>query len=341
MINGDPIFTESVLRPVDADLKRIARLAHDVSEFKAAARDIIGKQINIMISDTLITKAAKETLSEDDTKRVDAYMNKLTKDLLTKYEGSAARADQDLRAQGSSMDKELADKRRKTIIDLYLHKTLWPKIVVTRKQIMEDYERNIKKYTIPAEVDLYTITLPVTRFLPKQEGPNGASLPLRNPTDAQWQEAQNLALARARDLIAELKKGGDFATMAEANSVDPKSKNGGRWPHTRQGMLAITQIEKAAFALPSGGLAEPVLALNPDDQTRSVIVIVKVGDVTPTRVIGFEEAQEGIERKLRETQYVTLTNEYYQRLREKAAVEGVDRMVETVVDASVVQYLGK
>lgn len=340
MVNGEPMFVDGVLRPIDAELKRIARIVRDLGEFRAAARDTITKQINVMISDMLIVKAAKDVLSEDDNKRVDAYMNKTTKDLLTKYEGSAAKADLDLRAQGSSMDKDLAEKKRRFIVELYLHRVLWPKIVVIRKSVLDEYQRNLDKYTLPAEVDLYTITIPVAKFLPKESGPRDTMVPVTHPTSEQVKEATSKAVAEARKLIAQIKAGEEFATLAELNSADPKSKNGGRWPHTRQGMLALLEIEKAAFALPENSIAEPVVVFN-DDAFKCAVVVVKVGKVQAASIVDFTKAQDEIERKLREVQYVTLTGEYYRKLREKAAIEGVDRMVDMVTDAALVRYLAK
>ncbi|MEI8197533.1 MAG: hypothetical protein WCI73_16680, partial [Phycisphaerae bacterium] len=116
---------------------------------------------------------------------------------------------------------------------------------------------------------------------------------------------------------------------------------GGRWPHTRKGMLALQEIETAAFKLPENGIAEPVVILNNEDPFKSAVVVVKVGKVQAASVVDFAKAQDQIEKKLREVQYVTLTGEYYRKLREKAAIEGVDRMVDMVTDAALVRYLAK
>lgn len=341
MVNGEPLFVENILRPIDSELQRIARIARNIGEFRSGAREIIETQMNRRVYDSLIEKAAKDTLNEEDNRRVEAYMNRETKDLLTHYEGSAAKADQSLRAQGSSMEKMLADKKRDFTVQLYLHKVLYPKIIVTRKQILEEYQRNLKAYTVQPEVDLYTITLPIRRFLPTETAANGRRVPISRPTPEQVRDAAAKATARAQELIAQLRQGAEFAKVAEDESTDPKAKEGGRWPHTQKGMLASKQIEETAFALAPHSIADPVVLENPTDPTLSAVVIIKVEDVVAGHIIPFSEAQKTIDNRLREQQFRALTREYYDKLRKKAAIEGVDRMVDTVTDAAVTRYLVK
>jgi hypothetical protein len=340
MVNGEPMFVEGVLRPIDADLRRLARLARNLPDFRIQARDAIEKQLHTQIGDALMMQSAKDALTEADNKRIEAYMNKVTKDLLTKYQGSAAKADQDLRAQGSSIEKELENTKRDLITYLYKQKMFTPKVVVTRRMEMDEYQRNIKEYTVPAEVDLYTITIPISKYLmEKTPGPDGKPVAIDSPTAEQIKAATDQAVAEAKDLTAQIKAGAEFADLARDHSADIKKKLGGRWPHTRQGMLASEEIEKVAFALPAGGVADPLLLSNTDRPTQARVVVVKVGEVTVPHVINFAEAQSGIEKRLRDRQWVELNEDYFRKLQEHAAIEGVDKMVDTVTDAAVTRYL--
>jgi hypothetical protein len=340
MVNGEPMFADGVLRPKDEELKRIAKLSRSLSEFKSAARDVVQQEINLQEGDILALKDAKAALTDDDNKRVDTYMNIITKEMLTKYEGSAAKAEQDLRAQGTTMAKVLEDKKRSFIVNFYMHKVLAPKIVVTRQQIMEEYQRKIKDFTHPADVDLYTISIPIDNYL-KKPGPDNKQVVNDSPTDEEMHNATAAALNYARQLVYQIKAGADFAELAANVSKDPKAKQGGRWAHTHRGDLANKDWEDTAFSLPAGGIADPIVTINKTDHTQNAVVIIKVGQVTPARIEPFSEAQDAIYNSLRDKQYFTLVKEYYDKLRAKAAVEGVDHMVDTATDVAVTRYLVK
>lgn len=333
LVNGDPIFVQDILRPIDSDLTKLAKSARNLNDFKSQAYDLIRRQVNTQISDRLTMQKAKSALSDEDNQRVEIMMNKVRHDLLTQYAGSEAMADQALRARGSSLEKELNDKKREFIRKIYLQRTLWPRITVTRANILNYYETHIKDFTFDAEVDLYTITIPVDRFL---RGPDGKRVV--NPSQEQVKQATDAAMAKARDLITQIKGGADFAMLAEDNSIDNQKRNGGRWPRTRKGSLAREEVEKAAFSLPANGLADPVYLPEPDP-AKARVVIVKVGDVQPARVTPFAEAQRDIESRLRESQWIKLMREFSDKLAADAAVEGtMERMIDTATEVAVSRY---
>jgi len=343
-VEGRPIFVQDVLRPLDADLKRMAGLAKDLTEFRAVAREAIGRQLSTAIKDALVLKAAEDAMQEDDDKRIAMYMNKATNDLLSKYGGVRAVADRELRAaEGKTFDQKLTELRHQALMDLFLHRTLWPKISITRADILRAYERDMKaKYTLQSEIDLYTITLPVVRWL-KEKDELGKERTIRNPTPEQAAEAVRLAVARARELIAEIQADpstGKFAKLAEDNSADIRKDDGGRWPKTRLGTLASEEMERAAFAQPPNSIAEP-LVIAEKDPSLSRVVIIKVGEVKPGRVIPFSEAQGDIEKALKQDQYYSLQVEFMRKLQEKAAIEAVDHMIEVAVDVAQSRYAVK
>ncbi len=282
-VNGEPIFIDDIFRPIDAELRRLARVPNATTgDFRAVARETIAHQLDIRIGEILVLKAAKDALTDDDQKRLDAYMNLTTKDLISANGSSQAQADRILRAQGSSFDKELADRKRHAIIELYLHRTLWPKIVITRRMLLNEYQRRITEFTVPASVNLYTITIPIARFLTEPDPADPAkSRPIRDPTPTQITEATNRAVARARNLIAQLKAGADFATLAQDNSADSKKQQGGHWQRVQPGMLRWVQVEKTAFALPPNSIADPVIVPGENNPAETVVVIVRVDEDHP------------------------------------------------------------
>ena len=144
-VNGEPIFVKDIIRPLDAELERLSRQCRSLRQFREEARGALEKQMRSSVGDILLYSAAKESLADEDEKRIDAFMNKTKNDLLAKYKGSKALADEALKARGSSVEKELDKSRRKLIVEMYMHKQMYPKIQVVRRDVVREYEGNIKK----------------------------------------------------------------------------------------------------------------------------------------------------------------------------------------------------
>jgi hypothetical protein len=337
-VNSRPMFVGDMLRPIDDDLRRMARQARDVGDFRREARSAIESQMRRQVSEVLIHSAAKAALTDEDKQRVEIFLNKQRFELLSKYGGSQAMADQALRAIGSSVEKDMEDKRRQLIVEMYLHKQLWPRVVVTRQMVLEDYEKDPKKWTQEAEIELFTLTLPVARFLhePTTTGTKGPLI--ANPTAEQIANARSATLALARELIARFKKGEDWARLAEDNSVDSHAQDfGGRWPKVRKGSMANEEAEKRAFALSADTVGEPLL-IEDKNPAKSAVMVIRVGQKKDAQTVSFADAQDEIRNRLREQQYHQLSDAYMAKLYRDAAVEAVDRMVDVAVDAAVARY---
>jgi peptidyl-prolyl cis-trans isomerase SurA len=90
--------------------------------------------------------------------------------------------------------------------------------------------------------------------------------------------AKALARAKAESLLVELTKGGDFATIAKRESMDPGSKElGGDLGWARRGSGFVPEFERAIFSLPPGQLS-PVV------ETSFGFHIIKVDRIQPAEV---------------------------------------------------------
>jgi hypothetical protein len=345
-VNGEPVFVDTLLRPLDEQLRTISKKARNLTDFRDAAKALIEQQWQTQITDILITSSAKAALSEEDKGKLDMVMNKIRHDLIAKKGGSLAIADQALRAQGSSVEKELNEERRHLTVQLYVQKQIRPKIVVTRQMVLEDYERNPKNWQLEAELELYTITLPVSRWLPRDPGENGQKGPVKkNLTAKDIAGAKGAAMAKAREITQQLKAAGDkvvplFAQLAEDNqSIDGRATKGGRTPNVKRGSLADQGEENYIFSLPANTIGEPYFVDDPDPM-RQRVAVIRVGEKKEARTISFAEAQEEIRNKLTKQQYDQLSHDYMDSLYKRAAptLEKADSMVETTVSAAVARY---
>jgi len=187
---------------------------------------------------------------------------------------------------------------------------------------------------------MFTITLPIANFLDQEKDPirENKTRAIQNPTPDQVREATNLAKARAAELIKQLNDGADFATLAAQNPGDSHATNGGRWPKLKRGTLASKEWENLVFSTPPNTIG-PLLVTDPDKPLLAGVRITKVGDVTPGHVIPFSEAQAGIESDMKNEQFNDLSRDYITKMRNKSAVEGVERMVDAAIDAAISRYL--
>jgi peptidyl-prolyl cis-trans isomerase C len=114
----------------------------------------------------------------------------------------------------------------------------------------------------------------------------GSAVPLRTGAKELSDEE---ALAKAQDVLKQLKGGADFAALAKSDSDDSGSgANGGDLGTFKHGQM-VAAFEQAAFALPIGQVSEPV-------KTQFGYHIIKVEQKQSKTV---DEAKAEISEKLR------------------------------------------
>jgi parvulin-like peptidyl-prolyl isomerase len=82
------------------------------------------------------------------------------------------------------------------------------------------------------------------------------------PTEAEQVHARHILVANeqeARDLLAQLQDGADFAELARENSLDPSTKeSGGDLGFFPRGTLVVPEVEDVAFSLSVGQVSDVV-----------------------------------------------------------------------------------
>ena len=340
-VNAEPVFLNDLFRPIDADLRRLAATARTLTEFKQSANALIASQLSQRVSESLVVAAAETQLTEQDKSRIEIYLALERSRLIADHGGSIPAADRALAATGSSVDKEMSDRRRAVVKDLYYQKNLSPHIVITRQMVLDAYEKDPKKWQQTSQVELYTITLPITKWLREPTATGAIGPIMANPTAEQIKAAETQALAQANEIVAKLKAGADFARLVEDyDSRDLARSNGGRTASVNRGSMVNTQLEEYVFSLPGGALGEPQLLRDPDFHNTTAVV-ARIGKKTEARTIPFPEAQAQITSDLRQAQLRELQQREMDKLARGAAVEAVDRMRDVALDAAVTRYAMK
>ncbi|HEX9639499.1 MAG TPA: peptidylprolyl isomerase [Acidobacteriota bacterium] len=130
-------------------------------------------------------------------------------------------------------------------------------------------------------------------------------------------EQKDAARKKADELLAQLRSGVDFATLAGANSEDPGSaQKGGDLGFFPRGAMT-PPFESAAFALQPGELSDLV-------ETEFGFHILKVEERRPAGQRSFEEVEPSIARYLGQQKQQGQLEQFVSTLRVKASVEVLD-----------------
>ena len=114
---------------------------------------------------------------------------------------------------------------------------------------------------------------------------------------------------RAKEVLAKLKAGGDFAELAKAESKDPGASDGGDLGYFTQDQM-VPEFADVAFKLDKGALSDPV-------KTQFGWHIIKVDDRRNKPVPGYEQVKTQIETYVVRRAQAELVG----KLREAAKVE--------------------
>jgi peptidyl-prolyl cis-trans isomerase D len=157
---------------------------------------------------------------------------------------------------------------------LFTADTLGASIVVEPDEVKRQYDANIRAYGKPEERDAAHILIAVK--------PEASA------------EEKSTAKKKAEDIAAQAKKNpAQFAELAKKFSQDPGSagQGGDLGFFARDGSM-VKAFEDAAFALKPGEISDPV-------QTDFGWHIIKLVDVHPAKVQGFDEVKGQIEQDLK------------------------------------------
>lgn len=117
--------------------------------------------------------------------------------------------------------------------------------------------------------------------------------------------------AEAKDIIAQLNKGGDFAKLAKEKSLDPGSKDKGGDLGWFSPASMVKPFSDVAANLQKGAIsASPV-------QTQFGWHIIKLIDTRPAQPLAYEKVKDGLQKNLQQRQLEKMMSD----LRSKAKID--------------------
>ena len=126
-------------------------------------------------------------------------------------------------------------------------------------------------------------------------------------------EAKAKALAKAQDLLKQIKEGADFAELAKATGGYPSAPRGGDLGFRPRGGGWDAVFEKAAFGLKIGQTSDVV-------ETQFGYHIIMVTDRKEADVTTFEQAKDNIIKMLKQQKQGPLITKYIESLKAQAKI---------------------
>jgi peptidyl-prolyl cis-trans isomerase SurA len=201
-------------------------------------------------------------------------------------------------AQGISFEDFKLEKKNQIITQQVIGKEVGSHLNITADEEQKFYEQHKSELERPEAIRLSEI------LVAAEKKDNSA------PDDPQQLAA---AQAKAEDLLAQIRKGADFAEIAKKNSNGPSAAQGGELGEFQRGTLA-KELEEKTFAMKPGEVSDVV-------RTKQGFVILKVTDHQKPGIPSFKE----VEPKLQDAVYMSklqpALRDYLMKLREDAYID--------------------
>jgi peptidyl-prolyl cis-trans isomerase SurA len=207
--------------------------------------------------------------------------------------------------QGVSFEDFKANIRNSIITQQVMRDEVGRKAQFTPGEAQRYFEEHKQDYAQEESVTLAEILISTSTPALATELPGGE----------QTEDAAKLAAAKAKadDLEAKLRGGGNFAQLARSFSDGPTAAEGGDLGQFQRNKLAKA-LEQATFALKSGQFTEPI-------RTKQGYVILKVIQHTPGGVPAYKDVEAQVEDNLYMQRMEPAMRNYLTTMREQAFID--------------------
>jgi peptidyl-prolyl cis-trans isomerase C len=290
MVNGQAITEGRLQEEINKLAKQIQPEIFEKNK-ERIRQQVLGALIGIQLLEER-AKAANIVVTEED-------INEQIKELASRQNLTVEELKELL--QKGSVDfedwKGQMEFERRARFEKLFDIELADEIRVTDNDANNYYTANIKRYEVPEQVRASHILI-----RPDTSDPN---------TDPNEAKAQ--ALAKAQELLKQIKEGGaDFAELAKASSDSASKEKGGDLGFQPRGAW-VKPFEDAAFALETGQISDVV-------QTPFGYHIIKVTDRKEAYTRTFDQVKDQIIKMLKQQKANEHVLKYIESLKAKAEI---------------------
>jgi len=298
-VNGEAIYADEVLEPIDAQLRA---LADDLPrrDFLQRATQLVAGRLRTIVSDALILGEAQRSLQDFQRQQLRAIMDRVREQTLREFgRGALAVTERRLREErGLTLEQYLEERRQEIIVSQFLRSELMPRINVSRKDIERYYREHRDQFNPAATRDLrvfITDTEQAARELRTAIGRGDASLRplLEDPAGA------------VRDMV-----------MRDASGDE---------------VFAEASVNRALVALAAGEASMPI-------RVGEQYWVVHVRSIDRPRGRSLRDAQLDIDRRLKAQQFQIRIEQYKRELFERGSYNPLDEMAAAVMEVVIGRY---
>jgi peptidyl-prolyl cis-trans isomerase C len=256
----------------------------DPNQYKQLKR----QTLDLLISQELLWQTAKKAGFVATPEQVEQVLAQVRK-----RSESGEAFSQEIKKGGFTEESYRENLKQELSVKRWLQETIAKNISVSEEEIHNFYVNNPHWFTQPEKINARHILIKV---------PPGADKAM-------------VAAARKKieEILAEAKKGSDFAELAQKYSEGPSAPKGGELGFLPRGRL-VKSFEEAAFALESGEISDVV-------RTHYGFHIIKLEARQSRRVIPEQEAANSIRDHLSSSKIREAVQERVQTLRTEGSVE--------------------
>ncbi len=288
-VNNDIVTLSEVEARAAPELQRL-RAEPDNAKRGTMRAEILRRALDVIIGEKLLEEQVKDLNLEVSESEIDLAIDDVKRQNNlegAQFEALLAQEGYSLASYRSFMKKHLA---RMKLVNLKVRQ----KVKIADEDLKAEYAKQAHDEGLDAEVH--------ARHILVQVAPTATA------------EQIEAARVKALGLAAEARKPGvDFAALAKAKSEGPSAADGGDLGFFRRGVM-VAEFEKAAFALPVGGVSEPV-------RTKFGWHVLKVEGRRAVAPKPFDEVKDQLREKMLRGQLEKYTEQYVQELRAAAAVD--------------------
>ncbi len=263
---------------------------------KDLLRDLIDQQL-------LLQKAQDLGISADTelVKRLDDLRKQMHADSMEDLEKAA-------QAQGISFEDFKQNMKNNILTQRVIGQEVGGHITVSAQEIQQYYDQHKTELQRPEQVRLSEILIS-TQTTPAIKNDKGETQLPETPSAEVVAQAQ----AKANEVYAMLKKGGNFDELAKKYSNGPTSAIGGDLEYFKRGTLSA-QLESQVFGMKPGDYTEPV-------RTNQGFVILKVTEHQGGGIPPLKDVESQIQEQIYMTKMQPALRDYLSKLREEAYID--------------------
>jgi parvulin-like peptidyl-prolyl isomerase len=319
-VSSRPIYAHRVLAVLDTALRAEAeRYADDARGFRAAAAELIGKQIRTEEQNELVFAVAEKSLDAREKKFAEQLTTQWQNDESNKAGGSIELAKRKWAEQGWDFSERLDYQYRVFLTRLFWQRRVFPLVNVTASDIRRYYDKNkdTPEFTHAAEARFRIVKID--------------SKQLKLPEGAE--EAKKIAT----DVHDRAANGENFEALARQVN-DPGLKDSGGYAGTNNGWLPRNtfrsqKLEDAVWSLEPGQVTSVI-------EDGGVFYVAKLEERRDAVTDKFEnpEVQQRIDEKLKGRQFKELEEQRQAQFMKDAVIQENPKMLQIALDMAMQRY---